>query len=150
MIYDFGLIEKYDDSGMHKNLSIKDYRRILPFFMLQEHTSMIEKDWKGVITNATKTDTIRLKPLSLFCQNLEATLFRKIMTDAKLNNEISVIGFILDEIQKFNVKNKMESIFTDVKQPTMNVINNKPFTITTELSNIKHLIPKVLKQKRGK
>lgn len=150
MIYDFGLIEKHDGSGMHKNLSIKDYRRILPFFMLQEHTSIIEKDWKGVITNATKTDTIKLKPLSLFCQNLEATLFRKIMIDAKLNNEISVIGFILDEIKKFTVKNKMESMFTDVKQSTMNVMNDKPFMITNEMSNIQRLIPTVLKLRRGK
>ncbi len=150
MIYDFGLIQKYDGSGMHINISIKDYRRILPFFMLQEHTSMIEQDWKGVITNATKTDAIKLKPLSLFCQNLEAILFRKIMTDAKLNKEISVIGFILAEMQKFTIKNKMESIFTDTKVSGMQIINEKPFVITDDLTNVKKIIPKVLKLKTGK
>jgi hypothetical protein len=150
MIYDFGLIQKYDGSGMHVNLSIKDYRRILPFFMLQEHSSMIEQDWKGVITNATKTDAMKLKPLSLFCQNLEAMLFRKIMTDTKHNKETSVIAFILDEILKFTIKNKMESIFTDTKVSGIKIINDKPFVITDDLTNVKKIIPKVLKLKTGK
>jgi serine/threonine protein kinase len=137
MLYDFGLVTKYDETGLSKNLSIEDFRRALPFFMLSDDAVKLEKDCYGLIN----PDYKELRGLSKFCQTLHYNLFKDVKTNETKKEPHCVVEYIMNELLNFGGRH----IFTDVR-PDSIINRDKPFMISSDLpKDIKKLVPRVLK-----
>jgi hypothetical protein len=142
-IHDYSLITKNDETGLSKNLSIDDFRRVLPFFMLSDDTLKLEKDGCGLISFEYK----ELRSLSKFCQTLHYVLFKDVRTNEQKKEPYKVTEYILNEFLKIGGGN----IWTDIRPDAIILNMDKPYIISGEFpKDIKKLVPRILKVSRKK
>lgn len=157
MIYDFGLTVKHhgvlsdedtSDSRKSNNYAMDDYMRLIPFFMLKTHLSLIDKKPIGVI-ETTVANTAALKPLSLFAQNLHKAIWREYYTNIEKKKEIFVFKYLAEQLRTSTTQK--ENIFVDVLPADAKILNNIPFIINySNIDILKKQRPRILKLKYTK